>query len=127
MGIPIQIIKKPNEADRIAVAFKYYSIISIISDLQLTNKQIQMLAFTCVRGTITPPSARTEFIEMFHTTRDSMENIKSQLIKKKLIIKMEEMYRVDPLIAPDFSSGIFLKIFLNHKQTDEKGKEEPTV
>jgi len=94
-------------------AIAYYQLISTLNNLNLQTREIELLAFTATRGTITPPSARLEFVKLFGSSLASLENIKCRLIKKKLLYKTGEMYRVIPEIAPDFSRSIVMQINLS--------------
>ena len=47
----IQELKKSLE-DEYVVAQKYYSILSAINNLNLTKREIELIAFTAVKGTI---------------------------------------------------------------------------
>ena len=93
-------------------AIAYYQLLSTLNNLNLQSREIELLAFTATRGTITPPSARQEFISIFGSSKASLENIKCRLVKKKLLYKIGEMYRVVPEIAPDFSRSIVMQINL---------------
>lgn len=108
----VQSIRKETELDEFQVALKYYSILSILNSLGLTQRELELLAFTAVRGTITPLPAREEFVQKFHSSLDSLENIKGKLVKKGLMVKVEDMYRVNPHIALDFTGPVLLKILM---------------
>jgi hypothetical protein len=101
---------------KLDVAIAYYKLLSTLNNLNLQAKEIELLAFTAIRGTITPVSARLEFINLFGSSKASLENIKCRLVKKKLLYKHGEMYRVVPEIAPDFSRNIVMQINLTSKQ-----------
>ena len=100
----------------VEVGIKYYSLLSALNDLKLSKKQIELLAFTAVRGTITPLPAKQEFVKMFRSSIHSLENIKGKLVKRGLIIKDGDMYRVNPVIALDFSKDLILKIRIGRKE-----------
>lgn len=93
-------------------AIVYYSVISALNNLKLQKREIELLAFTAIRGTITPLPAREEFVKQFGSSLATIENMKSKLVKSHLIIKDGDMYRVNPTIAPKFDNNIVLKIDL---------------
>lgn len=96
------------ESEVIDIAIKYYSIMSILHNLNLPVRQIQLLAFTAIRGTITPLPAREEFVKMFSSSLASVENMKGKLYKQGLLVVANDMYRVNPVILPDFSQEVFI-------------------
>lgn len=102
-------------------AITYYSILCILNDIKLGNREIQLLAFTAVRGTITPKPAREEFAKLFGSSLHTIENAKGVLVRKNLLIKDGEMYRVNPVIALDFSNPMTLIISLNNGESESDG------
>lgn len=111
----VQEITKMVKTD-VEQGMKYYSVLSALNNLELTNRQIQLLAFTAIRGTITPLSARQEFVELFDSSLNSIENIKGKLVRMGLIVKIGEMYKILPSIDLDFKKDIVLKIQLNRRE-----------
>lgn len=93
-------------------AIIYYGILSVLNGLGLTKKQIQLLAFTAVRGTITPLAAREEFATMFNSSLNSIENLKSKLVIKGLLVRVGGMHRVFSPIELDFSKNVVLQVKL---------------
>jgi hypothetical protein len=49
--ITVQKLKKPVE-DQFATAEKYYALLSALNGLKLTQREIQLVAFTAIRGNI---------------------------------------------------------------------------
>jgi uncharacterized protein YceH (UPF0502 family) len=94
-------------------AIAYYSFLSSFNNLKLQKREIELLAFTAIRGTITPLAAREEFAKQFSTTIDTIENLKGSLKKREFIIKDGKMYRVHPAICFDFEKPIILQIKLD--------------
>lgn len=93
-------------------ALAYYALISALYGLKLQKKEIELLAFTSLRGTITPLPAREEFVKQFGSSMATIQNMKSKLFKMGLLVKDGEMYRVTPSIALQFDKEIILKINL---------------
>lgn len=96
-------------------ALIYYDVLLSLNNIKLRNKELQLLAFTAVRGTITPLSAREEFVKTFDSSLNSIENMKGILVKKGLMVKDGEMYKVLPSITLDFTKPITLIIKLDGK------------
>lgn len=100
-------------------AIVYYESLLSLNGIKLRNKELQLLAFTGVRGTITPLSAREEFVKLFDSSLNSIENMKGILVKKGLLIKEGEMYKVLPAISLDFNEPITLVIRMNNGEDEE--------
>ncbi|SEW21349.1 hypothetical protein SAMN05428988_3201 [Chitinophaga sp. YR573] len=111
-AVVLQKLQKEFE-NRLQKAIAYYSILSAFNSLNLQTREIEVLAFAATRGTITPASARREFVRIFDSSLATLENVKCRLIKKGLLQKHGEMYRVNPSIAPDFSGGVIMQINLS--------------
>lgn len=121
MGIAVQKIRREEEV-QMDMAIKYYSIISILNGLKLPKREVELLAFTAIRGTITPLPARQDFVEIFDSSLNSIENMKGRLYRKGLMVKSKEMYRVNPIILPDFlQERLVMQIDISVKK---KNKEE---
>lgn len=103
-------------------AIAYYSILSALNSLKLPKRQIELLAFTAIRGTITPMSARKEFIETFKSSLNTIENMKGKLTEKGLMINDNGMYKLNPQIDLDFSKPLMLGIMLKAKDDDRENK-----
>lgn len=108
----LKIVKKYDKPVYRAIA--YYSVLFTLNDIKLTRKELELLAFIAVRGTITPASARDEFIAQFGSSKASIENIKGSLVRKKMLIRKNRMYRINPTLALDFEKRIVLQINLNN-------------
>jgi DNA-binding MarR family transcriptional regulator len=114
MPVVIQKIKK--EYTQMDMAMSYYSVISALNALHLTTRELQLLAFTAIRGSITNPAARADFCEMFGTSQATMNNIISKLKKLRLFVKEQNKVRVHPAIALDFSNNaVVLQVTLTKK------------
>lgn len=111
MSAIIQKLKKNVKSD-LQKATKYFSILSVLNDLNLTEKQVALLAYTAVHGSITNPSCRAEFIQMFDSSFASLENIKSKLSRKGWLVKIDGKYEINPRLNLDFTKDIILQINL---------------
>jgi len=114
---------KNSLGDEYAVAQKYYSILSAINNLGLTKREIELVAFTAVKGTISYANARTQFCEKYSTTTATINNIVSKLKKVGIFVKDSGKVKVNPIIVIDFKKNLNLVIRILH---DEKTKEDAT-
>ena len=102
--------------DKYELAQKYYSLLSALNNLKLTEREIQLIAYTAIKGTITYANARTEFCEMYNTTTATINNIVSKLKKVGIFIKEDGKVKVNPVIVLDFEKHINLFIQLQHEE-----------
>jgi DNA-binding MarR family transcriptional regulator len=100
--------------DQFALAEKYYSILSAINNLGLTQREIQLVAFTAIKGNITYANVREEFCKKYETTSPTINNIISKLKKLGIFIKETGKVKINPVIVIDFTKDLTLEIKLQH-------------
>jgi hypothetical protein len=105
---------KKSEADGYLIAERYYNILSAINDLHLTKREIQLIAFTAIRGNISYASNRDEFCEKYGTTDATINNIISKLKKSGILVKDGTKVKVNPIIVLNFNKDLTLEIKLTH-------------
>jgi hypothetical protein len=91
-------------------AEKYYSILSSLNGLNLTEREIQLIAFTAIKGNITYVNVREEFCKKYNTSSATINNIISKLKKIGIFIKEEGKVKVNPFIVVDFNKTLTLQI-----------------
>jgi len=111
----VQRLKKDVSTD-IQLAEKYYSILSAINNLHLTEREIQLISFTAIKGNITYANVREEFCKTYNSTSPSINNIISKLKKIGIFIKENGKVKVNPIIVIDFKKDITLEIKLVHEE-----------
>ena len=112
-NIVVQKLKKPVD-DNFVMAEKYYSILSAINGLKLTPREIQLVAFTAVRGNISYANIRQEFCDRYDSTSPTINNIISKLKKVNVLVKDGTKVKVNPVIILPFDKNITLQISLTH-------------
>ena len=110
--------------DEYAIAEKYYSILSALNNLGLTKREIELVAYTAIKGTISYANTRAEFCERYNTTPQTINNTVCRLKKTKLLVKRSGKVRVNPLIAIDFRKNLNLVVKLMHD--DEETQQHAT-
>lgn len=95
------------------VAEKYYQILATLSNLGLGEKEIQLAAFTAVKGNISSLELRKEFVETHNTTRASLGNMIGKLKKKQVLVEEDGIIKINPYASPNFNEPILLNITLN--------------
>jgi hypothetical protein len=118
----VQRLKKDVFTD-MELAMKYYSILSAINNLHLTEREIQLISFTAIKGNITFANVREEFCKTYNSTSPSINNIISKLKKIGIFIKENGKVKVNPIITIDFKKDITLEIKLLHGQTNINDSE----
>lgn len=100
--------------DRYALAGKYYSVISVLNGLNLTEREIQLVAYTAIRGNITLGNVRDDFCREYNTSSATINNIVSKMKKLGIMEKKDGKIKVIPAIALDFEKDVILQIKLTH-------------
>lgn len=91
---------------------KYYHLLSIVNNLQLTEREIELLSFTSSRGTISSPSAKGEFCRRYNSSVPTVNNMISRLKRLGYLIKTPTKIVVNPAIDLDFSKELIINIRL---------------
>ena len=111
--ITMQKLKYTSE-DSFVLAERYYSVLSAINDLKLTQREIQLIAFTAVKGSMSFANVRDEFCKRYNTTSATINNMISKLKKMNILTKTSGKIRVTPIIQLNFLQDITLQIRLIH-------------
>lgn len=115
MTVILQKLKK-EETDSYKIAERYYIVLSAVNDLRLTQREIQLLAFTAIRGNISYANIRKDFCDTYGTTNPSINNIISRLKKMGVLVKDGTKVKVNPRIVLNFENDVTLEIRLVHGQ-----------
>lgn len=105
------------------VAKQYYTILFSVNNLPISNKEVCLVAFSAVNGTISTPPVRDEFIKQFHSSRNGVYNITAKLIKLGIFVKINNKIRVNPHILPDFSVPFIFHIKLINNENLRENRE----
>lgn len=101
--------------DDFELAQKYYSILSDVNGLRLTEREIQLVAFTAIKGNISNGNVRDEFCSKYNTSSPTINNIISKLKKVGIFVKEGGKVKVNPVIVLDFKQGLTLEIKFEHE------------
>jgi len=119
----IQTLKKEFSSN-VEMAMSYFRIISTLNSLKLTEREIQILAFTAINGTISSGGRKDKFIETFGaSSKPSLGNMIPRLTKKGLLIKNNGRITINPFLELDFSEAIGLKIILKNVDKGQINRE----
>ena len=100
--------------DKYLLAQKYYALISVLNDLSLTEREVQLVAYTAIKGNMTFVNVRDEFCERYSSSRATINNIVSRMKKIGVMVKNENKIEVHPAIVLDFDKDVVLQIKLRH-------------
>jgi len=109
----LQRIKRPEE-NAYDLAEKYYKIISVVNNLKLTEREVQLVAYTAIKGNISYASNRNEFCEKYESSEATVNNIISKLKRIGVLVKDGNKTKVNPVILLDFNKQLTLEIKLLH-------------
>ena len=115
--IVVQRLKKIIDSE-MELATKYYSILSAINNLHLTEREIQLISFTAIKGNITYANVREEFCKTYNSTSPTINNIISKLKKIGIFVKENGKVKINPVIVIDFKKDLTLDIKLVHGETN---------
>jgi len=105
------------EDDPFSRAVKYYSILSILNNLELTEMDINLLSFIAVRGTISSGGAKKIFTERFNSSISSIGNYISKLSKRGFQVKNQaNKIIVHPGMVLNFNYPIILQITIDGQE-----------
>jgi hypothetical protein len=112
-------------SNRLELAQQYYGLISALNSLFLTEREIQLIAFSAVRGSISYATVRQDFCDIYHSSFPTINNMVSKLKTKGILVKAGKQIVVNPRIALDFSKPLILQITLtvNNEQTNGEVNE----
>jgi len=111
----VQSLKKVVDTD-MQLAEKYYSILFTINNLHLTEREIQLIAFTAIKGNITYANVREEFCKTYNSTSPTINNIVSKLKRLGIFVKENGKVKINPKIIIDFKKDLMLNIKLIHEE-----------
>lgn len=96
------------------VATKYLTLLSVLSGLDLTPREVQLLAFTATRGSISSGGARAQFMELYGSSKASIANMVHKLTQRGLLVKEGGKIRVHPQLSLDYTHPVILNLMLKH-------------
>lgn len=100
--------------DSIAIAEKYYSLLSTLNQLNLTPREVDLIAFTAIKGNISYANIRKEFCEKYGSSSATINNMISKLKKIGVLVKDGTKIKVNPAIVLNFDNHVVLQITLKH-------------
>ena len=109
----VQKLRKKEE-NEFQVAERYYAVLSSLNSLSMTPREIQLVAFTSIRGNISYVQFKEEFCEKHGTSIQTINNMISRLKRMDVFVKDNGKIRTNPKIAFKFNDGVKLEIVISH-------------
>ena len=100
--------------DSTSIAEKYYSLLSTLNKLSLTQREVELIAFTAIKGNISYANIRKEFCEKYNSSSATINNMISKLKKIGVFVKDGTKIKVNPAIVLNFDNHLVLQITLKH-------------
>lgn len=108
---------KKQYGERMEIAEKYYGMLSVLNNLQLTEREIQLIAFSAIKGNISNANVRNEFCKIYNTSYPTISNMVSRLKRIGVVVKEEnKKIHVNPQIIINFDNDVVVQVHLNHKK-----------
>lgn len=104
--------------DRYALAQRYYELLFCLNSFNVTEREIELIAFTAIKGNISFANVKEEFCKKHKTTLATVNNMISRLKKIGIFIKEEDKMKVLPRIVLNFENDITLEMKLTHGISD---------
>ena len=101
---------KPTIDSEFEVAKRYYAVVSGVSELSLTDMELNLLAYMAVKGSISNTNVKSNFCEAFLSTEKSVNNVINRLTKRGLLYKHEGKVKILQNIALNFKEPVIIKI-----------------
>ena len=105
----VQKLKK-QEQDVYTSAQRYYGVMSAVNSLNLTEREVQLVAFAAVKGNISYKNIREEFCQKYNSSAPTINNIISKLKKLGVFVKEGSKVKVNPIINLNFENDVVLEI-----------------
>ena len=113
MGTTLQKIVSSSQ-DRFDLAKKYYGLLFVANNIDVTKREIELATFIGINGNIFSIEKKQEFCSLVNTTMPTVANTISKLYKLNIIVKGEGVIDIQPSIKLDFDNDIRLEISLEH-------------
>lgn len=108
----VKTIKKSYDSV-IKAGITWFKFISAINDISLTKRELELLAFINIRGTISSMQAKEDFCNEFQTSKATISNMISRLLKKRLLIKEKNKTKINPALKVDFNNDFIVRFYIN--------------
>jgi len=110
--ILVKTIKK-SFTSQIEAGITWFRFISAINGIKLAPRELDLLAYTNYRGTISSSSAKDEFVMLFDSSLGTVTNITARLLRIKVLVKEKSKIVVHPALKVDFNKELCIRFHMN--------------
>lgn len=104
----------PSVDSPLSKAERYYSVLFAVNGISLSKREIQLISYMAVEGSISYAPVRDGFCEKYGSSPATINNMVSRLRKLGVLVKDRGRVKVLPRIVLDFKRNIALEIkFVN--------------
>lgn len=105
------------EVSPLDIAYRYYTLLFAVNELNITKREIQLVAFAAIKGNISYATYKEEFCRKFNSSSATIYNMISKLKRKNILIKDTGKVKVNPKILINPDNNFIIQINLNHGET----------
>ena len=105
--------------DKYALAQRYYELLFCLNAFNATEREIELIAFTAVKGNISFANVKEEFCKKRKTALATVNNMISRLKKIGILVKDGEKVKVLPNIVLNFDNDVVLQIKMEHGKVSD--------
>lgn len=102
------------ETEPLNKALRYYKILCAVGDIPLQKREIQLLAFTAIKGNISYSSNKEEFCNTYNSSSAYINNMISKMKKLNVLVKDNGKIKVNPKLLIDFSKNINILLTISN-------------
>lgn len=95
------------------LAYKYFHIISLVNDLELVRRDVQLLAYA-IEQNKPINEIKKDFVEKFNSSMPTVGNIISKLYNKEMLVKDKRVITIHPDLLLDFEKSLAIGIMFKH-------------
>ena len=95
------------------LAFKYFSILSTINNMEMVKRDVQLISYAISQNKDVS-EIKVEFVEKFGSSMATVGNIISKLYKLNVLKKNKRIVSINPKLLFDFESDLALGISFKH-------------
>lgn len=99
------------------LACKYFNVLSILNDLHLVKRDVQLLAYS-IEKEATVSEVKKEFVKEFKTSMATVGNIISKLYALKILVKDKRVVTINPVLLFDFKEDLGMVITFKNNNGD---------
>lgn len=104
---------KKEDKDILSMAKRYYATLFAFNGIHMTERKLQLVAFTAVKGNISYSSYKEEFCSLFNSSFPTINNMISELKKENILKKESGKIKVNPVILLNFENNLILTLSLS--------------